>query len=153
MPSYACSDCKYELTSHRAEPCNSCVEMAEPGKFEPKEQPVAFIPNVNDAGNGGMKHDDGKVRLDLLPVEALTEIAKVLTFGANKYAAHNWRKGFVWSRTVAALLRHFYAWLRGEDNDPETGLSHMAHVGCNVLFLLTFILTKTGTDDRFKTEA
>lgn len=111
---------------------------------------MANIPNIDGGAVTGRKDDSGKVRLDLLPPEALTEIAKVLTFGAQKYAAHNWRGGFVWSRTIAALLRHFFAWMRGEDNDPETGLSHIAHVGCNVLFLLTFIITKTGIDDRFK---
>lgn len=122
---------------------------------------MANVPSPDDAGPAvqraaslaGRKNDDGKVRLDLLPTEALEEIAKVLTFGAKKYAAHNWRKGFVWSRTVAAMLRHLYAWMRGEDKDPESGLSHMAHVGCNVLFLLTFIVTKTGEDDRFKEDA
>lgn len=100
--------------------------------------------------SGGRKNDHGKVRMDLLPPEALEEIAKVLTFGAQKYAAHNWRAGFVWSRTAAALLRHFWSWMRGQDNDPETGLSHLAHAGCNLLFLLTFVVTKTGTDDRYK---
>lgn len=98
----------------------------------------------------GVKFDDGKPDLSLLPPEALTEIAKVLTFGAKKYAAHNWRKGFKWTRVFASTLRHLFAWLRGEDLDPETGLSHLAHAGCNVLFLLTFVLTKTGEDDRYK---
>ena len=98
---------------------------------------------------GGKKNDSEKlVRPELLPVEALEEIAKVLAFGARKYEANNWRKGFKWMRTFGALLRHLYAWARGEDNDPETGLSHLAHAGCNVLFLLTFVLTKTGEDDR-----
>lgn len=98
----------------------------------------------------GTKHDDGKANLALLPPEALFAIAEVLTFGAKKYSPDNWRGGFPYRRVVSALLRHLYAWLRGEDNDPETGLSHMAHVGCNVMFLLTFIITKTGTDDRYK---
>ena len=100
--------------------------------------------------NTGIKHDFGKARLDLLPFEAITEIAKVLEFGATKYSAHNWRGGFVWSRTFSALLRHLWAFWRGEDKDPETGLSHLAHAGCNILFLLTFFLEKTGTDDRYK---
>lgn len=102
--------------------------------------------------SSAVKHDDGKPILALLPGEALTEIAKVLTYGASKYEAHNWRGGFVWSRVTSALLRHVFAWLRGEDKDPETGLSHLAHAGCNILFLLTFEVTKTGTDDRYKTE-
>lgn len=98
----------------------------------------------------GLKFDDDKVRLDLLPVEALEEISKVLTFGAKKYDAHNWRKGFTYSRLIGASLRHFFAWIRGQNNDVETGLSHLAHLGCCVLFLLTFEKTGTGVDDRFR---
>jgi hypothetical protein len=80
------------------------------------------------------------------------EIAKVLDHGAKKYSAHNWRGGFVWSRIASAILRHLFAWLTGEDKDPESGLSHLAHAGCGIMFLLTFQLTKTGKDDRFKYE-
>lgn len=96
------------------------------------------------------KDDAGKARLDLLPFEALDEVGKVLEFGARKYAAHNWRAGFQWSRPQAAMLRHMFAFARGEDNDPETGLSHLAHAACNVLFLLTSVLEKSGVDDRYK---
>jgi hypothetical protein len=99
---------------------------------------------------GGIKHDQDKVRLDLLPTDAIEEIAKVLAHGANKYGHRNWEKGFTWSRLYGAVLRHLFAWFKGEDKDPETGLSHLAHAGCNILFLLTFELRKTGADDRPK---
>lgn len=96
----------------------------------------------------GVKLDKDKPLLSLLPWKAVSEIAKVLSYGAQKYSANNWRKGFTYSRVSSALYRHMVAWEDGEDNDPETGLSHLAHAGCNVLFLLHFILTGTGTDDR-----
>lgn len=98
-----------------------------------------------------VKHDGEKIRLDLLPVEPLEEIGKVLTYGATKYQDYNWAKGFKWSRLSAAILRHFFAWMRGEDKDPETGLSHLAHVGCGVLFLLWHEKHRPDLDDRFKT--
>jgi hypothetical protein len=98
----------------------------------------------------GRKDDGGKVNLSLLPFESLIEIGKVLDFGAKKYAAHNWRGGMKWSRLLSAMLRHTFAFIRGEDKDPETGLSHMAHAGCCVLFLLSYVLTANGEDDRFK---
>jgi hypothetical protein len=88
--------------------------------------------------------------MDLLPGEALEEIAKVLSFGAKKYAAHNWRKGFAWSRLLAACLRHLFAYGRGERTDPESGLSHLAHAGCMLLFLLTHEVKGMGTDDIYK---
>jgi hypothetical protein len=100
--------------------------------------------------NVGIKADDGKPRLDLVDSYAIEELAKVLTFGANKYAAHNWRNGLSISRLVAALLRHVYAFMRGEDIDPETGLSHIAHAMCNCSFILWTMKNKAEQDDRWK---
>lgn len=91
----------------------------------------------------GRKADVGKPRLDLLPPAAVMEIAKVLEFGARKYAPDNWRKveGWRWRYTGAAL-RHLFAWMGGERADPESGIHHLAHAGCCVLFLLEKEITK-----------
>lgn len=97
-----------------------------------------------------VKHDQGKPPLHLLSTTALLEVAKVLEFGANKYAAHNWRDGFVWSRPTAAALRHILAWNDGEDLDPESGQSHLAHAMCCLMFLLEFEKTHPELDDRYK---
>lgn len=77
-------------------------------------------------------------------------VAAVLGFGAEKYAADNWRKGMEWRRLYGAALRHLMAWERGEDLDPESGLPHLAHAGCCILFLLSYQLVGGGTDDRVK---
>jgi hypothetical protein len=91
-----------------------------------------------------------KPRLDLLPPAAMEAIAKVLTFGAGKYGDNNWARGARWGRYYAALLRHLLAWWRGEELDPETGLSHLAHAGCCLVFLLEYQRNGWGTDDRFR---
>jgi hypothetical protein len=97
----------------------------------------------------GVKYDEGKLRLDLVPVDALREIAKVLTFGANKYADRNWEKGMKYSRVYGALLRHVTSFWGGESVDPETGISHLAHAGCCLMFLLAFEQREmTDFDDR-----
>lgn len=100
------------------------------------------------------KLDDGKTDWSLLPVDSVEEILKVLEFGKKKYAAHNWcsGNGFKWTRTINACLRHMFAFMRGEDNDPESGISHLAHAGCNILFMLHFVLNKEryNQDDRYK---
>lgn len=85
----------------------------------------------------GLKLDAGKTRLDLLPPVAIEQVGRVLTFGAAKYAPDNWRKvdGWRW-RYAAAALRHMFAWLRGERLDQESGLPHLAHAGCCLLFLV-----------------
>lgn len=103
--------------------------------------------------NEGLKYDIGKVPLELLPVEALIEIAKVMAFGAEKYGRHNWRKGMAWSRLVGAILRHLFAWILGEDKDPESNLNHLAHAGCGILFLLTYEINGSGMDDRYKVKS
>lgn len=97
-----------------------------------------------------IKFDNEKVRLDLLSVVALERTAKVLTFGARKYDEHNWRRGFKWSRLIAAAMRHLFAFIRGEDKDPETGLSNLDHLACCVMFLQEHEATGLGVDDRFK---
>lgn len=101
---------------------------------------------------GGTKHDDGKPRMDLLSPQALVEIANVLSVGAKKYDDHNWRKGFDWSRLYGAALRHLLAHMDGEDHDPETGLSHLAHAGCCIMFLIEHESKGLGNDDRYKKE-
>jgi hypothetical protein len=87
----------------------------------------------------GTKYDEGKLRWDLVPPE-FEEVVRVLTYGATKYADRNWERGISYGRLIAATLRHLFAWIRGEREDPETGLHHLAHAGCDILFLLTYEL-------------
>lgn len=98
----------------------------------------------------GIKHDSDKPDMSLLSSIAMVKVAEVMSFGKKKYAAHNWRGGFAWSRPAAAALRHIFAWLGGENKDPETGLSHLAHASCCLMFLLEFESTRVELDDRFK---
>lgn len=93
----------------------------------------------------GLKFDGDKPKLDLLvdgvPV-ALEEVGKILTFGAQKYAAHSWKTvPNNKERYKAALVRHLLAHSRGEVIDPESGLPHLAHLACNALFILELELT------------
>ena len=96
----------------------------------------------------GYKADEGKLPYDLIAPEALEELAKVLSFGAKKYAPRNWELGMDWHRPYSALQRHLWAWWRGEHTDPETGFSHLAHAACNIMFLLAYERRKIGKDDR-----
>ena len=97
-------------------------------------------------GAGGMKYDDGKPRMALLfdgCPHALEAVAQVLTFGAQKYAAHSWQtvpEGE--ERYKSALLRHLTAVGKGEEIDSESNLHHLAHAACNALFILELELRK-----------
>ena len=112
--------------------------------------PLFNMPKLDESQGGAVKFDTDKLPLHLLSTEALNQTAAVLKFGADKYAAHNWRKGFQWSRPMSAALRHITAFNAGEDKDPESGLSHLAHAACCIMFLLEFEKTHPELDDRYK---
>lgn len=78
----------------------------------------------------------------------LIELGKVYGYGATKYAPTNWRKGYEWSKSFSALQRHLLAFWSGEDNDPESGLSHMAHAAWHCLTLMSFAAEHRNFDDR-----
>lgn len=118
---------------------------------------ITFLNKVTTAsgsagGGSAMKFDDQKLPVNLLSTEALLQTAAVLKFGADKYHAHNWRDGFAWSRPLAAAMRHIMAYNDGEDKDPESGLSHLAHAACCIMFLLEFEKTHPELDDRYKVD-
>ena len=99
--------------------------------------------------SSGVKYDSEKPRIDLIDPLAVEGLAKVLTFGAQKYAADNWRGGIKNSRLIAAMLRHLFAIMRGEDIDPESGLPHIDHLGCCWMFLSWNYKTRPDMDDRW----
>ena len=98
----------------------------------------------------GCKDDSGKLRYDLVSEVGLRRVTEVYTFGAKKYADHNWRKGIAWSRIFAAIMRHLWAFWRGEDLDPESGLPHLAHAAWGCLTLLEYRETRRELDDRYR---
>jgi hypothetical protein len=98
----------------------------------------------------GVKYDMGKAPMDLIDSHAMEQLAHVLGYGAQKYAKHNWRHGLEYSRLVAAVMRHITAFNRGEDLDPESGLSHSAHAMCCMMFLNWMEQNRPDMDDRWK---
>ena len=85
----------------------------------------------------GQKYDQDKPLWNLLPWDSVKEVVDVLTFGAKKYEPENWKKvPDARNRYFAAAMRHLTAWWEGEKKDTETGLSHLAHAVCCLLFLI-----------------
>ncbi len=84
------------------------------------------------------KHDAEKNRLELLDYDFIEGIGKILTFGAEKYEADNWKKAGSdedLRRVRGAMMRHAFAYMNGEKTDPETGESHLYHMACCQMFL------------------
>jgi hypothetical protein len=97
----------------------------------------------------GRKFDSEKPKLYLLPPKSIIEIGKVLTYGAEKYDAENWRKvDDLQNRYTSAALRHIFAHIDGEKLDEETGLSHLAHAMCCLLFKLEDELLGESEEER-----
>ena len=104
------------------------------------------------------KLDQGKVRIELFPGDALFAISDILTIGAKKYAQRNWELGMDWGRVFGAAMRHAWAWWQGKgptnqsflfgEFDEETGRSHLWHLGACVVFLIAYEMRGAGKDDR-----
>jgi len=109
---------------------------------------------VTNASTGGQKGAKSS-QLSAAPSEALWALGQVYGFGARKYDRHNFRKGYAWSLSYDAMLRHINASLGGEDYDSESGLPHMAHAAWHALTLTQFLIDKNKgrhpleLDDRF----
>lgn len=93
------------------------------------------------------KLDAQKNRHSLLPA-SIDDIIAVMEYGAGKYGDNNWRTGMDYSRCFNAAMRHLWAYWRGETNDPESGLPHLAHAATNCLFVLDWTRRGVGRDDR-----
>lgn len=96
----------------------------------------------------GLRYDSGKPRYDLIPVIPLDDLAALYEYGAKKYAERNWEKGMSWGRCFASLMRHAWAFWRGENYDVESGFHHMTHVAWNAMALCEYSKRALGTDDR-----
>ena len=82
-----------------------------------------------------IRYNNGKDQWALVDFEALKPMVAVLEFGAKKYSPDNWMKGLETTKIVESLLRHVFAYLNGEDEDPESKLPHTGHILANAMFL------------------
>ena len=101
------------------------------------------------SATGGRKNVKNQ-RFDLIPIDPLTQLAEHYGKGAEKYDNHQWRKGYEWSKSYAALMRHLTAFWNGEDTDEETGSPHMAAAAWHCFTLLQFAKDFPEYDDRYK---
>lgn len=102
----------------------------------------------NKIENKGSRFNTGKTQWGLVDFAALEGMVKVLEFGAQKYGIGNWQKGLTTVSIIESLLRHIFAYLKGEDIDSETGLKHVDHALCNAMFLVYMEKNKKEMDNR-----
>lgn len=123
------------------------------------------------------RYNKGKLRLELLPPDAIEAIADVYTRGAHKYTiyrdsngneisgkdisleeaanmeiiddgADNWKKGLSWRAAMASVKRHIHAWEKGEDIDSDLGTLHLANAAWGLMSLIDFYKRYPQGDDR-----
>ena len=105
---------------------------------------------VRSVSSTGGEKGTKLARFDLLPVGPLMELAKHYGRGARKYEDRNWERGYEWSKSFAAMMRHAFAFWGGEDIDPETGTPHIICVAWHALALAEFMEKFPQFDDRSK---
>lgn len=105
------------------------------------------LPSTNPKRAFGVK----KPSPQFVPPIALIEESVVMALGAAKYGAYNWQDDPVDATTYySAALRHLLSWFSGEDKDPESGASHLAHVRACMAILLDASASGKLIDDRPK---
>lgn len=135
------------------------------------------MPEVRTTSSTGGQKGVKLARFDLIPAGPLRELAEHYGRGARKYANHQWRQGYEWSKSIGALGRHFNDFMAGKDydvcsNEPDncsfvdsdgneyipdepdtcynhTGSHHMAAVAWHAFLLLEFKDTHPTHDDRY----
>jgi len=105
-----------------------CVVMDGRGNFN-------YL-GVNKAAKKNDKKD-GKVPLEYLRLDGISEMCEVFAFGASKYGKDNYLLGHHIDQLTAATLRHILAFQSGEELDPETKKSHIAHAQCCLAMIQT----------------
>ena len=105
-----------------------------------------IVVNQKTGGEKGQK----EARFDLIPVDALWQLAEHYGKGSKKYSTRNWERGYDWSLSFSAMQRHAWQFWNGEEIDEETGSSHLSAVIFHAMALATFCKTHPELDDRPK---
>lgn len=135
MKSYRCT--KNNCDAYN--PCrDSCCDECDVTVVHVCERNMgSYVVLDDDTILGAKKFDQGKLPYDIVPWDAVEKIIEIMQYGAKKYGKNNWQNLPDFNdRYFAALERHIIAWRKGEKLDSESGLSHLAHAGCNALFLI-----------------
>lgn len=137
-----------EVTDHMKDDTECNTVQVDNFVFSAKGIEILPKNTTSDNKHGGLRYNQGKLRYDLICPEQLKGLASVYTYGANKYAPQNWRKGQAWSTVLASLKRHIASFERGEDFDPESQCLHMSHAMWNCGELISFGKFYPQGDDR-----
>lgn len=108
------------------------------------------LPDNNPKSAMGLKKAP---TLSVIPASSQLVLGQVMALGAAKYGRFNWREKSVAGTVYTdAIQRHLIAWMAGQDNDPESGVSHLGHVMACACILIDAMASGNLVDDRSKNE-
>jgi hypothetical protein len=123
------------------------MAVPEPGPLTINSTPKKLT--AEDSDNPKTRYGLAKPPIALIPMTALVEEACTFRLGAKKYGPANWReKAVPASVYVNAALRHILSWYDGQDLDPESGASHLAHARACMAILIDAASCDKLIDDR-----
>lgn len=101
---------------------------------------MGFVDDLGKNVDTGLRYNKGKPRMELIEAGFMEEVAKILTFGAEKYEIDNWKKFDNQKRfqTIGSLMRHLEGYRKGNKIDDESNCSHLCHIVANAMFLWWF---------------
>lgn len=147
MSSCPCGNCNLPLLDPPANQIKAATDANYYGYLAGSSKEV----RITDPVTGGQKGSKPE-RYDLIPVWPLSEVARIYGYGAQKYDEHNWRKGYDWSLSYAALQRHLNQFWAGESYDSESRVHHLASVVFHAMALMEFDNDKKGNDNRWASQ-
>jgi hypothetical protein len=109
-----------------------------------------FEQALKDNAKQALRYNEGKLQWSMIDFKSLEGMVRVLEMGARKYSKDNWKLGMPVTQVCESLMRHLFAYMSGEDTDPESGESHMSHVLVNAMFVEYIMKERSEFDDRKK---
>lgn len=100
---------------------------------------------------GSLRKNEGKPEVSQLDPNFIIALANVMTISSKKYGKYNWAQGQEYHTPFDSCMRHLLKFMSGEDNDLESGQSHLLHAAANIMILWTsYQLNNKSLDTRYK---
>lgn len=141
--------------SWRVETTTETIDDRPFRKFAKKVQKIREkTREANASPTGSLRYNNGKPEVSHIAPEFLLDLASLMSASAKKYSKWNYAKGQYLTTPADSLMRHFIAFMSGENDDPESKHSHLVHIAANALIMwctCKYHLEKhPDLDDRFK---
>ena len=104
---------------------------------------------VHESATGSKRYNSGKPEFHHLSPKFIKEMMELMTKSAEKYGDLNWALGQELSTPLDSMMRHYLEFAMGENNDQESGKSHLLHIALNAMIAWYSVENYPELDDRF----